>query len=91
MTRTDLWETVEEGTRSLEVLEVLCKEQPVKDENIWRTRLLTREIEIRTKVLEEWMHPERVLRERGDPDATTWCGRGCQPGARQRSCDQRGE
>ena len=57
MTGTDGWETVEEGTRSLEVLEVLCREEQVKDENIWRRRLLTRETEMRTKVLEAWMYP----------------------------------
>ena len=62
-------------TRSLEVLEVLCREKQVKDEHIWRMRLLTREIEMRTKVLEEWMYPERAQRGRGDPDASTWWGR----------------
>ena len=75
MTGTDEWETVEEGTRSLEVLEVLCREQQVKDKNIWRLRLLTRVITMRTKVLEEWMYPERAQRKRGDPDAVTWWGR----------------
>ena len=30
---------------------------------------------MRTKVLEEWMYPERGRRERGDPDRFTWWGR----------------
>ena len=72
MNGTDVWEAVEEGTGSLEVLELLCREHQVKDENIWPMRLLTRETEMRTKVLEEWMYPERAQRERGDPDAATW-------------------
>ena len=46
----------------------------MKDENIWRKRLLTREITVRTKVLEEWMYPERAQRERGDHDVITWWG-----------------
>ena len=67
MTGTDGWETVEEGTRSLEVPEVLCREQRVKDDNICGTRLLTREREMRTKVFEDWMYPQTIRTGKSRP------------------------